>query len=887
MITIRFYDHILAAEPRETIEVEPGRPLAENLLSDAIVVVNGEGLSVEAALDLTTEPGDVVEIFPIHSGPAIGAVGGALATAGSAIAAAGSAAATFVAGNAVAANLLLFGVGVGLQFLTRDDLPDPGGLTDQPRKPPFDGPKTQIGVGQTIPIVFGETRVGGSIISQSFFDNFVFKESSFGVETPKVGRVERSGQGLQTLLMLALGEVDDVTAAKVDNIPVDDLPGVVWTSRRGEPAGNSPIKAQDDTRNEVIKNVLVRNDSGSEVVETDNPVDGLELLLSFPNGLWWSIATPSDISHRSSLETWVRITVRYRQKNAASWITLLNNVLYSDKVLHFAEIRVEFPELKRAVYEIEVTKNSSDKDVVGFSVSEGKTPVVLPATNGSDEMRIGSFVEINKDDRLYPGFSLGFVRQDAEEEIAEIPRTFSFLVKGFNDVRAYDSGLVNFTTSWTDNPAWLAAHFITRKELGLGKWFDYSNIDLASFFDWATFCDQQVDDGDGGTEKRCLFNHAYEVPTAVLEILDDIARAGNAFLYHRGSTWFAVPDRADSRVTIFTESHTLDDGPVYRWRRQDEVPTRINAEFLNGDRDFFRDSQPVPRPDVTLESEHHDASQTFWGVTRVSQIQRDALKLLRRQQLEDHEVEFTVSAIGRRLRIGQVFGMSMPTYGVGTASGRLLRVDDADTWVEIDGNVSLSAGPTWQMNVIHQDGTTSLATLQNVDSSTFRFEATDPADFALAEPGDDFTIGVVQDYRCLDMKITGDQKWTIIGAKYDAAVYGDAQLTPTQPAFSTAATATGPPPKAESINFRYDETGRVMSVEWTPPKGVTQVRYEVFQRSQGNEGWVFMGATTGTHLEYEYHADPAEAVDIAVVSISQSGARLDIADSASGSIALP
>lgn len=874
MITLRIHDHILASRSLTTRETH-GLMLTSypNVAPDCVIVHNGRGMSYDAAGSVQAQPGDVVEVFPI---PGVTGVGAGIAAIGTLLTATATT-------STIALNLVLLGVGVGLQFLFAQDLPDPGGLLDSPRKPPFDGPKTQLTVGQIIPIVFGEVRVGGSIVSQSFFDRFELPDNNFGVESPKTNRISRQGQGLQTQLILALGEVSDVTQPKIDNIPIADVPGTVWTSRRGEPAGNSPIKAQDAVRNEIVKNVLVTNAGGAQVVETDNSVDGMELILTFPNGLFFAASNTKKFE--KSFETWVRFTVRYRQKGAVTWITRVGSVLYTDQSLTAIEVRVDFPTLSRAVYEIEVTKTSSDKDVVGFSVNESKVP--FPAGAGSDELRIGSIVEISKDDRLYPGFALGYVRQDSDEELAEIPRTFSFLVQGFNDIRIY-SDLTNFTTGFTENPAWIAAYFITRTEFGLGKFFGYdANVDIASFLDWADFCDELVDDGEGGTETRCFFNHAYEVATPVLEILDDMARAGNAFLYHRASKWFAIPDRPDSRVTIFTESHTLDDGPIYRWRRQFEIPTRINAEFLNRQRDHFRDSLPVSRPDVTLESEHHDATQTFWGVDRASQVHRDALKLLRRLQLEDHEIEFTVGAIGRRVGIGQIFGMSMPSFSVGTASGKLVRVDSPTVnWVEIDGDVTLSVGPTWQMNIVHADGSTSLATLQNVGDSTFRFEATDPNDFGPAAVGDDFTIGVIQDYRCLDVNVTGDQKWKIVGAKYDPAIYNDAQLTPTQPAAASGPTSTAAPSAVKNLTALFDTTDLTMSVNWNRPDGFEQVRYEVFQRSDGNEGWILKGATTATHLDYDYDGDD-ETLDIAVQSISKSGARLEIGNSAQVQVVIP
>ena len=98
----------------------------------------------------------------------------------------------------------------------------------------------------------------------------------------------------------------------------------------------------------------------------------------------------------------------------------------------------------------------------------------------------------------YPGAALLALKIRANEQLnGGVPR-ITVPVRG-RKCPVWDGSNVNLPTysyQWTSNPAWVALDLLTSTEYGLGLYHDLAtDIDVASFQEWADYCDEPVPNG--------------------------------------------------------------------------------------------------------------------------------------------------------------------------------------------------------------------------------------------------------------------------------------------------------------------------------------------------------------------------------------------------------
>ena len=63
-----------------------------------------------------------------------------------------------------------------------------------------------------------------------------------------------------------------------------------------------------------------------------------------------------------------------------------------------------------------------------------------------------------------------------------------------------------FLTAYCDNPAWVLYDLLTNSRYGLGDDIATTQVDKAQLYTIGRYCDEQVDNGSGGTERRFVIN---------------------------------------------------------------------------------------------------------------------------------------------------------------------------------------------------------------------------------------------------------------------------------------------------------------------------------------------------------------------------------------------
>jgi hypothetical protein len=237
---------------------------------------------------------------------------------------------------------------------------------------------------------------------------------------------------------------------------------------------------------------------------------------------------------------------------------------------------------------------------------------------------------------------------------------------------------------WSDqptrNPAW-AYLDVLRGRAALRPLAD-ARIDFQSIFDWADYCDEQVDNGiDGEPEPRVRFDHVVDYATTTFQMLQSIAAAGRA-----------TPTIRDGRHGILVdEEQTV---PVQLFTPRNSWGFNASRQYVtepNGLRVKFVDPSSWQEGEVIEYAAGYNAQTavTFeelklLGVTRYTQATRDARymkaqALLRREEFEIQcDIESLIATRGDLVAVQHdVLEVGGESSRVATVAGDTITLYDA------------------------------------------------------------------------------------------------------------------------------------------------------------------------------------------------------------------
>jgi predicted phage tail protein len=718
----------------------------------------------------------------------------------------------------------------------------------------FEGIQDTTGNGRPIPFAYGRVRTGGQFL-QSFERALTGEQVREGLTT------------LHTLMGVALGPVEKISGIQINGMAIETIPDVTYEIRLGT-ADQEGIVGFDEIVHELIRQEPILEKDGWQTYITTAPVEALEITFRFPQGLFRVSAAGQVVQFDVSFDLQVRL---FGSDDPFTVRTLKKTCSASSRNPVKSQVKIEG--LALGIYELKIRRTTADD--VAQKAGE---------LNFSSTSEVYAISEITYEPQAHPGLAMVGLKQLPSEQLnASVPTTYTFLLEGFNDVRIY-SDLSTFTLGWSENPAWCAAHFITGKIHGLGDKYDWDNIHLGDFLAWAAYCDELVDDGKGGKEKRATFGHIFDAVAPAEDLLAIFAQGSGAMLIKRGNLWRVVLDQVDSMVWVGSEGNISPGSLKLSFLPASALANRIQATFVNSENDYQRDSYFDELPDLLPGDPYVEANRELWGVTRITQVAREVRRLLLHNKTAITQVELEAGLDAIQVTAGSIFGVGLVTAAVGIASGRLLAVDSSGSLLRLDEEVTLEAGKTYEIVVQHGTGAIDTKRIVSPAGTTEEVAVSDIAWTGAILPGDIYSLGEigvsVEQFRCTEVSMTEDFRKRIRGLRYDPVVYtDDLEAIPT-PVIPSIPDPRKVPPDVEDLavrerqEFAQDGTMRdVLDVDWTRPISAILDHFEVWLRAAGSLSWERKGEPTGAHFTIAGVLTPNFAYEVAVVSVSSNGVR--------------
>ena len=606
----------------------------------------------------------------------------------------------------------------------------------------LDGYQNTARVGIAQPLVYGEHRQGGNIIS-------AFQR------TDGNGRAE-----LHMLVLLSRGPIQSIgeITSEVNDASGSDIPDGVELD--GNPISSYPVKVStrlgtsdqdaiagfDEVVTAIPYSVALKQNTAF-IAETSDQVDAFEVVFRYPAGLYQQSTTVA--------ATTVVHTIRYRLKGSTTWTGPLTQTDTFGRRNQVTTLR-RVENLTRGIYEIEITRTTAESDTTSSELAD--------------------INEITAQRIAYTGKAVMALKALGSENVGGGVPTLTARVKG-RKVWVWDGVSTTtpfFNLQWTDNPAWIVTDILTNKEHGLGRngQITWDNIDLQSFKDWADYCDEVPEVGSG---KRATCDILIDSTESGWSLVTDIAAGAFGRLIMVGSKIKAVPDKATTVSAVFSMGNVRDLEVGYAGNRS--RPNAVEVQYTNEETNYEAETALQVETSALAAGEAvRKESVRARGITRPIQAHRLAKRRLLEAQNQLRSVTFTTGIEAAHLAPMDVFRLQHDATGKGYG-GRILAA--TSTTIKVDATIPSVSGSTVVFRTVANGQDVVITGVPTATDGATQSTLTFGSAFSTTPvAGDPFAMGADTTgwprlFRIQSITMEPDLRRRIQAIEYSAAVYND------------------------------------------------------------------------------------------------------------------
>lgn len=634
-------------------------------LIHAVVCINGRKLPAieKERYDQVLKPGDEIIILPAIRDP----ISAIIAITSWVVS---------TAGPILLTAAINMGIAYGISYLIR-------AIGSSPEEADIDSnpsygwsPVTMQRQGFPIGRAYGTNKQHGNIIA--------------GWRTPSGGN--------ETLSMLiAFGEGPEYGIVSgtiyLNGQPIDNYDSINIYERQGcmeQSAIFTSVKCEYQAEQEVLH----KDDGGEPIVWTtpDSDFDALEIAVRY-SGHYVHQDGGTEVQY-------VGIKIQISEHNAETWYTLVNEeqdchnephqTNYYSGTNYSGGSPVTITKGKR--YDIKVTKTNPGR--------------VWDDNRKSRYLYLTTIREAIYTHFKYPGLSLLGVSAVATEDLSGSVQV-SCVRKG-RIVNVYDGS--GWSLEWSDNPAWVIWDILTRPVIsgdGAGTAYTVERYDglepgrltpyLGEWYEAAQYFDDLISDGQGGYEKRIIFNGVFDSAVTVWEAVEKICAIARCEVTRIGRDYTILVDKpCDGDPVQLFSAGNIRPG-TYRRNYIDLNDRTGELEIDYQDQALDYEMTPMMYVDNAIESHAAKTIEGF-GITRASQAWRAMYYELAKNRILKYTVEFEADIDAIACRKGDIVLVVEP-WRLG---GRVISSPAANQ-ILLDAPPSVSGDDTIAVRVNHPD----------------------------------------------------------------------------------------------------------------------------------------------------------------------------------------
>jgi len=342
----------------------------------------------------------------------------------------------------------------------------------------------------------------------------------------------------------------------------------------------------------------------------------------------------------------------------------------------------------------------------------------------SDAMYVASYAEVIDAKFRYPNTALLGLQYDAEnfQSIAKIAvRAKGIKVRvpsNYNPVTRQYAGIWDgsFVRAYSNNPAWIYYDICTQKRYGLGERITEAMLDKASLYRLAQYCDELVNDGNGGQEPRFTCNVYIQSAEDAYSILAKLAGVFRAISYWDGDSIICDADIPQDVYFNYTNANVTDGKFEYSGTRARDRHTVAKVAWSNPDNRFKTEYEIVRDENAIAKHGIKTVEIAAWGCTSRGQAQRAGFWAIRSEQHETQTVSFKVGLDGNIPVPGKVISIADNDFAGRFIGGRIKAISADRKTLTLDRTVVANVGDTIYVN--GEQGQSITKVIQAVSGNT-------------------------------------------------------------------------------------------------------------------------------------------------------------------------
>ncbi|MBD8289959.1 phage tail tip protein [Klebsiella pneumoniae] len=469
--------------------------------------------------------------------------------------------------------------------------------------------------------------------------------------------------------------------------------GVTWDFRDGS-QDQSPMPGFDFVETPKAVNTQLKTTNAVTVAIDNDDADRVRVIMKFPS------LRSIDKKTGDTNGTSVQFKFQLANGNGSFYDVIATGESSSDVTLtakktgvYYRSYEIQLPKPGRA-YKVRVLRLSADSnDQYLFN-----------------DTWVDSIGEIVDTPMNYPNSVLVGLKVNSEQFGSSMPSR-SYLIRGLK-IRVpsnYDENTNTYNGVWdgtfkllsSSNPAWILFDLLTNARYGLGKFVSESMIDLGQFYQIGRYCDEEVDDGFGGKEKRFAINTQITSRQDAYRLIQDIAGAFRGMVFWAGGMVNIMQDSPSDPVMLFTNANVKDGLFTYKGSARKDRPSVALITYNNKQDGYKQNVEYVEDQEAMARYGERKTEAVAFGCTSRGQAHRVGLWLLYTARMESDMITFTAGLDASFLMPGETV-LIQNKYRAGKRnSGRI--VSFTKNSITLDAPVSLKKSGSF-IRIINQEG---------------------------------------------------------------------------------------------------------------------------------------------------------------------------------------
>ena len=430
---------------------------------------------------------------------------------------------------------------------------------------------------------------------------------------------------------------------------------------------------------------------------------------------------------------------------------------------------------------------------------------------------------------------------DLKGKLIQIPSNYN------PETRTY-TGLWDgtFIHAYSNNPAWVFYDLCTHKRYGLGERL-VGMVDKWRLYQIGQYCDEMVDDGQGGKEPRFAINVYIQKAEDAYQVLQNIASVFRGMSFWDGTQIVVDSDTPKDPVYTFSPANIVNGEFVFTGTRARDRHTMAKVAWDNPDNNYTTEYEPVRDEGAVAKYGIRTLDISAFGCTSKGQAQRAGLWALKSEQLETQQVSFKTGLQGFIPQVGEIINIADPIFAGRAISGRIMSVDDKR--ITLDRPISAKAGDTLTVN---HDGVHTAKITAVHDNAVITDTVLDVAvDDVWAIISDDLQL---MQFRVLSITQGDDATFSITALQYERqkyqAVDSGAIIMPTPYTVLNATPIQAPASVILTASTRTHQGQNIttLSINWEQVSGA--VAYIVEWRKDDNN-WQTLPKTASQSVDID------------------------------------